>query len=151
METLSNSTGFFGPSLLADITLVTQILFFLILSAGVVAQLLEKYKLHARLQGPVVILNLLLIIFVMFPKFQTVSGEFTARLSDPPVIVTVIHAALGIVAQLLALYCLLAGIKILPQKSGSLRYWMWLTYTAWTATVIFGISVYIFSYTRLVP
>ena len=61
MEALRNSAGFFGPNLLADITLVIQILFFLILCAGVVAQLQGKYKWHDRLQAPVVVLNILFI------------------------------------------------------------------------------------------
>ena len=57
MELFSSASGFFGPSLLADITLTAEIFFYLILSAGVVAQLLGKFKIHAWLQAPVVILR----------------------------------------------------------------------------------------------
>lgn len=138
--------GFWSSSLFADITLIVQILFFLVLCAGVVAQLQGKYKWHDRLQAPVVVLNILFIVVVMMPTFRLVAGELPGGLSKVPTLVTVIHAGLGAVAQLLAIYCLLAGFKILPRKTGALRYWMWATYTFWTAAVIFGIGVYITFY-----
>lgn len=147
MEALRNSTGFFGPSLLADITLVVQILFYLVLCAGVVAQLQQKYKWHDRLQAPIVILNLFFIVFVMLPTFGSVTGSLATQPVQVPTLVTLIHGALGALAQILALYCLLAGFKILPRKIGVLRYWMWAAFSAWTATVIFGIGVYILFYT----
>ena len=53
METLRNTTGFFGPSLLSDITVVIQILFYLTLCFGVVAQLqgtLGKSQVNSHLK-----------------------------------------------------------------------------------------------------
>lgn len=147
MEALGNSTGFFGPSLLADITLVVQILFYLILCAGVVAQLQEKYKWHDRLQAPVVVLNIFFIALVMLPTFGSVTGSLANNPIQVPALVSLIHGTLGTLAQVLAIYCLLAGIKILPRKIGLLRYWMWAAFSAWTATIIFGIGVYILFYT----
>ena len=146
MELFSSASGFFGPSLLADITLTVEILFYLILSAGAVAQLLGKMKLHAWLQAPVVILNVLFIVLVMTPTFWELSRSASAQLDQIPVLVTVIHAMLGTVAQILSIYCLLAGFKVLPRKIGILRYWMWGAYTAWTATIVFGIGVYLIYY-----
>ena len=143
------SSGFFGPSLVSDISLVVQILFYLVLSAGVVAQLLKKYKLHDMLQTPVVVLNIFFIIFVMLPSFGFAVNELPVGLVKVPVLVTVVHGLLGTIAQLLAIYCLLAGFKILPRKIGTLRYWMWATYAFWTATVIFGVGVYIVFYTNV--
>ena len=148
METLRNAPGFFGPetSLLTDITLIVQILFYLVLCAGVVAQLQGKYKWHDMLQTPVVILNIFFIAFVMVPTFSALSGSLSTQITKPPIMVTAIHAMLGTVAQLLSIYCLLAGFKILPRKIGVLRYWMWGAFTAWTATIIFGLGVYILFY-----
>ncbi|GAB4436436.1 MAG: hypothetical protein Kow0031_18170 [Anaerolineae bacterium] len=148
METLRAAPGLFGPntSLLTDITLIVQIVFYLMLSAGVVAQLQNRYKLHDALQIPVVILNLFFIGFVMVPTFFSLSGSLSTGIARPPVLVTAIHAMLGSVAQLLSIYCLLAGLKILPRKIGVLRYWMWGTYVAWTAAVVVGIGVYIIFY-----
>ena len=138
--------GFWSSNLFADVTLVVQILFYLVLSGGVIAQLQGKYKLHDRLQIPVVALNLLFIIFVMMPTLRFVVGDLPNGLSTVPVWVTLVHAFLGTVAQLLAIYCLLAGVKILPRRIGKLRYWMWATYSAWTAAIIFGIGVYLTFY-----
>jgi uncharacterized membrane protein YozB (DUF420 family) len=147
MESLRVAPGFFGPSLLADITLVVQILFYLILSGGVVAQLLKNHKLHRRLQPPVVILNLLFIGLIMVPTFAGISGSLPAGLAKVPILVSTAHAILGLTAELVSIYCLLAGLKILPCKMGVLRYWMWGAYTTWTAAVIFGVVVYILFYT----
>lgn len=149
LENLRNTPGFFGPNLVADVTLVVQILFFLLLSAGVVAQLQGNHRWHRRLQIPVVLLNLLVIIFVMLPTFGRVSAQLPAAMAQTPVFVAVSHALLGGLAQLLSLYCLLAGLNILPRKFGVLRYWMWSAYTAWTAAIVFGIGVYLVYYTRV--
>jgi hypothetical protein len=148
METLSAAPGLFGPnaSLLTDVTLLVQIMFYLILCAGVVAQLQNKHKLHTALQLPVVVLNLFFVGLVMMPTFFSLSGTLSAQITDLPVLVTATHAMLGTVAQLLSIYCLLAGIGILPRKIGVLRYWMWGAFVAWTAAIVFGIGVYIVFY-----
>ena len=138
--------GFWSESLFADITLIIQIIFYLVLCAGVIAQLTGRYQWHERLQAPVVVLNILFILFVMIPTFRNVVGGFSESLNQIPTIVSVIHAVLGGLAQLFAIYVLLAGFKILPRKLGTLRYFMWTTFTLWTATIIFGIGVYITFY-----
>lgn len=138
--------GFWSSNLYADVTLIVQIVFYLMLCAGVVAQLQGKYKWHDRLQVPVVVLNVFFIILVMLPTFRAVAGDLPGNLNQAPAMVTLTHAGLGTLAQLLAIYCLLAGLKILPRKIGMLRYWMWAAYSAWTATIIFGIGVYILFY-----
>ncbi len=138
---------FLGSSnLSADITLVVQVLFYLVLCAGVVAQLLGKNKWHNRLQIPVVILNILFIVLMVLTIFKSVAGEFPGGRGAVPPVVTIIHATLGALAQLLAIYCLLAGLRFFPRKIGVLRRWMWATFTVWTLSVAFGIGVYILFY-----
>lgn len=133
---------------LATITLIVEILFYLALCAGVVAQLRGKYKWHDRFQAPVVILNIFFILFVMIPTFRAVVlGSIPSGLSDVPVLVTAIHGLLGTIAQGLSIYCLLAGFKYLPRKIGVLRYWMRAAFAFWTLTILFGIGVYIIFYT----
>ncbi len=139
---------------LATIILIIEILFFFVLCAGVVVQLRANqgnphlYVWHDRLQAPVVVLNLLLIIFFMVPTFQAVVlGNIPRGLSQIPTLVTAIHGILGTIAQGLSIYCLLAGFKILPRKIGVLRYWMWAAFIAWTVTILFGIGVYVVFYT----
>ncbi|MCB0164045.1 MAG: hypothetical protein KDI79_07465 [Anaerolineae bacterium] len=131
----------------ATITLIVEILFYLVLCAGVAAQLRKAYHWHDRLQAPIVILNIFFILFVMLPTFRAVVfNPNSGGLSEVPTLVTAIHGVLGTIAQLLAIYCLLAGFKILPRKIGVLRYWMWATFVAWTATVMFGVGVYLVYY-----
>ncbi|MEM7347193.1 MAG: kelch repeat-containing protein [Chloroflexota bacterium] len=132
---------------LPTVTLVVQILFFLVLCAGVAVQLManrgnqDLYKWHDRLQAPVVVLNILFIIFVMMPTFGAViPGSLPP--ADVPMWVTLLHGILGTIAQGLAIYCLLAGFKILPRKIGTLRYYMWAAFIAWSLALLFGIGVY---------
>ena len=149
MESLRNTAGFLGTnaSLLADITLVIQVLFYITLCLGITAQLRRHYHWHDRFQIPVVVLNLFFIAFVMIPTFSFVAGQLPGGLSQTGVLVPTIHAVLGTIAEGLAIYCLLAGLKILPRKIGVLRYWMWTTFIFWTAAILFGVGVYIVFYT----
>lgn len=150
MDALRNANGFLGTngSLLADITLVVQILFFIILCAGAAVQLLANrgrphlYHWHDRLQAPVVLLNLLFILFVMVPTFIAVAGGGGSGSWVP-----ITHGILGLLAEGVAIYCLLAGFKILPRKIGVLRYWMWTAFGLWAITLLFGIGVYLAFYT----
>lgn len=143
-----DSPGFLGTqaTMLRDVTLLVEIGFYLVLCAGVAAQLKGQYKWHDWLQTPVVLLNLAFIGLVMLPAFSGVTGQLPGRLNDVPVMVPVIHGLLGTIAQGLAIYCLLAGLKYLPRKIGILRYWMWAAFVAWTATVFFGVSTYVIWY-----
>ena len=75
--------GFWSASLFADITLIVQILFYLVLCAGVIAQLTGRYHLHDKFQAPVVVLNIVFIIFVMIPTFRFVAGDLPGNLSQP--------------------------------------------------------------------
>lgn len=139
-------SGFLGTDagFITDFTLLAEIIFFIAVCIGVVAQRRGQYKLHDWIQTPVVLLNLLLIIFVMVSSFigQQVISTLPQRPGDAYYLVVAIHAALGLVAEVLAIYALLAGHKILPRKIGRLRYWMWATFGFWTAAVIAGVTTY---------
>ena len=139
-------SGFLGTDagFISDFALVAEITFFIAVCLGVVAQRRGKYKLHDWIQTPVVILNLLLIIFVMVTSFlgQRVISTLPQRPGDAYYLVVAIHAALGLIAEGLAIYALLAGHQILPRKIGRLRYWMWATFGFWTAALIAGVGTY---------
>ncbi|MCA9953439.1 MAG: hypothetical protein H6657_20805 [Ardenticatenaceae bacterium] len=145
-------SGFLGTnaSFITDFTLLAEIILFLALCAGVIAQRRDKYKLHDWIQTPVVILNLLLIVFVMISSFlgQRVLNTLPQRPGDAYYLVVAIHAGLGFIAEALAIYCLLAGHQILPRKIGRLRYWMWATFAFWTVALIAGIGTYIVWYVQ---
>lgn len=143
---MSFQTGFLGTdaNFITDITLLAEIIFFIAVCVGVVAQRRGHYKLHDWIQTPVVVLNLLLIIFVMVTSFigQRVVSTLPQRPTDAYYLVVAIHAVLGLIAEGLAIYALLAGHNILPRKIGRLRYWMWATFGFWTAALIAGVATY---------
>lgn len=139
-------SGFLGTDagFITDLTLIAEIILFLAVTAGVVAQRRGRYRLHDWIQTPAVVLNLLLISFVMVTSFidNEVASTLPQRPGDAYYLVVAVHAGLGLAAALLAVYCLLAGHKILPRRIGRLRYWMWATYGFWTAALIAGVATY---------
>ncbi|MGH2537981.1 MAG: plastocyanin/azurin family copper-binding protein [Candidatus Promineifilaceae bacterium] len=139
-----------GATLGADITLVAQIVFFVVLVVGVVAQLQQRHRAHDMLQAPVVLLNLVFIIFLMAVSLreQQLLQTLPRRPGDPYYLAGSVHAVLGTVTEGLAIYCLLAGFKILPRKIGRLRYFMRATFGLWTLTFLFGLATYYFWYVR---
>ena len=153
MQDLANLGGFLGTGapLLQDINLVVQLVFFIVLCLGVIAQRRGLYKWHDRLQTPVVVLNLVFIGLVMIPSARFVVNEIPARLSETYFLIPTVHIILGSLSEGLALYCMLAGFKILPRKIGVLRYFMWATFVFWTAAVIFGVGIYLIWYTGPPP
>ncbi len=141
--------GFLGTdaSLVADFNLVIHILMFIVLCLGVTAQLRRKYHWHDRFQIPVVVLNILLILFIMLPSFLTIAPDVPANLNNTFFLVPTIHVIVGLLAQGVATYCLLAGLKILPRKIGVLRIWMWIAFVLWTIATLLGIGIYLIWYT----
>jgi|GEM_PF-5584022 len=145
MGGLREIPGFLGTggNLLVDLTLVIEILFYISLCLGVTAQLRKQYKWHDRFQIPVVVLNLFFIAFVMIP---TLIAIISSGVGNMPGLVLA-HAGFGVLAQGVAVYCLLAGLKILPRKIGVLRWFMWAAFVLWTITLLLGIGLYISFYT----
>ncbi|MFQ5796460.1 MAG: hypothetical protein ACE5JP_15620 [Candidatus Bipolaricaulia bacterium] len=117
---------------------------YIALCIGVVAQRKKKYKWHDWIQTPVVVLNLFLIFFIMISSFreESIAGTLLQRPDDPHFYIPGIHAILGTLAEGLAIYCLLAGHKILPRKIGTLRYFMWATFVLWTLAFAVGMGTY---------
>lgn len=137
--------GLFGTnaSLGTDLTLIAEILFFVLLTIGVVAQRRGNYKWHDRIQTPVVILNAILITWVMILEFfgQRIPQNALERPNAYYVVAT-LHGLFGLTAAILSIYCLLAGWKILPRKIGQLKKVMWVTYIVWAIAVGLGIALY---------
>lgn len=137
----------------SDLTLLAEIILYVALCYGVVAQLRRQWKVHDRVQSAVVILNLGLILFVMFRSFvrNDIAGVVTERPNDAYYLVAALHGLFGLSAELLAIYCLLAGFKILPRHIGRLRYVMWATFVVWTIGLGFGLATYYVWYIRPTP
>ncbi len=141
-------TGFLGTRapFSADINLVVQLAVAVALVAGAVLARRRRYKAHAACQAAVVLLNLVTIATVMWPSFQTQVAPGLVRHWDRRYYAAAAaHGALGMAAELLGLYILLAaGTRILPRRLRFTRWKLWMRteLILWWTVVIAGIAVY---------
>jgi len=112
-----------GATFEADLNLVVQLLMAAALVAGVVLARRKRYRAHGICQTTVLLLNLLMSGLVMWPSFRRVNPKLPRLLHKAYYAAPMIHAALGITAELLGLYIVLvAGTNVLPA---------WLRFTNW--------------------
>ena len=145
------SKGFLGTaaSLAADRALVIEMGMGVALIAGTVLARLRHYRAHAWCQSAVVVLNLAMIVQFMVPSFRRqVAPEIPAGLGEVHYAVAMAHGVLGTVAELFALYVVVAtGTKIVPKR---LRYsrsrynpWMRAALVLWLVTLLSGLATYV--------
>jgi uncharacterized membrane protein YozB (DUF420 family) len=117
-----------GATFGADLNLVVQLIMAVGLTAGVILAKRKHYKAHGICQTTVLLLNLLMIGLVMWPSFQQqVRPALAKALHKWYYGAAIIHAALGIAAELMGLYiALVAGTNILPQwlRFEDWKFWM---------------------------
>jgi uncharacterized membrane protein YozB (DUF420 family) len=113
-----------GATFAADVNLVIQFLMGAALIAGWILAKRKRYRAHGLCQTTVLLLNLLMIGLVMWPTFhQQVAPRLSRALHGWYYAAAVIHAVLGIAAELLGLYVVtVAGTEFLPR---------WLCFTKW--------------------
>ncbi len=101
----------------ADLNLVVQLVMGIALIAGALLAKYKRYRAHGICQTSVLLLNLLMIGLVMWPSFQQqVKPALSKAFHKWYYKVAIIHAALGIGAELLGLYIVIvAGTNVLPQ------------------------------------
>lgn len=140
--------GFLGTwaSFSADLNLLIQIAMGIALLAGAFLARTKRYAAHGVCQAAVLILNLPMIAFVMWPSFDArVLPRFSKHLGRPYYSVAIAHGALGILAEVLGLYILLvAGTNILPRSWRFQRWklWMRVELALWWVVLLSGIGTY---------
>jgi len=137
-----------GASLGADVALIGETFLYLILLLGIVVQLMRLWKAHDWIMTFVVVSNFFLILLIMVGSYGAIlsfiaSGNASLSAS---LLLPLVHGLLGMLAELVAIYCLLAGHKILPRKIGTLRYFMWATFVLWTMAYVLGAGTYLVYY-----
>jgi uncharacterized membrane protein YozB (DUF420 family) len=143
------SKGFLGTaaSLAADRTLVIETAMGVVLLVGTVLARRRHYRAHGWCQSAVVLLNLGVIAQFMVPSFRRqIAPEIPASLGEIHYAIAAVHGMLGIVAELLALYVVLAaGTKILPKRLRFLQYkrWMRLALALWWIELLLGLAMYV--------
>jgi uncharacterized membrane protein YozB (DUF420 family) len=93
-----------------------------------------------------VILNFAVIVLAMMPSFRDqVLPRIPAKLGKTYVALAAAHGALGSVAEVLALYILLAaGTRLLPERLRITRYkaWMRSVLVLWWLVLALGLATY---------
>ena len=140
--------GFLGTQagFAADLNLVIQLAMGIALIAGAFLARAKRYKAHGICQTSVLILNLVMIAVVMWPSFSTlVMPRIPARLSRQSVATPAIHGLLGVAAETLGLYIVLAaGTEILPRSWRFTRWklWMRIEMALWGLVLGTGVGTY---------
>jgi uncharacterized membrane protein YozB (DUF420 family) len=144
--------GFLGTyaSFSADLNLVIQIAMGVALLAGTWLARAKRYRAHGACQAAVLILNLFLIAFVMWPSFhEQIFPRLPKKLSNPHYAIATVHGVLGALAELLGMYILLvAGTDILPKSWRFERWklWMRIELALWWIVLVTGIASYFIWY-----
>jgi uncharacterized membrane protein YozB (DUF420 family) len=107
----------------------------------------KRFRQHAWCQSAIVLLNLAVILVAMIPSLRSqVLPRIPAKLSKPYYALATMHAGLGTVAELAALYILVAaGTRLLPEKLRITRYkaWMRSVLLLWWLVVLLGFATYL--------
>jgi plastocyanin len=135
-----------GAPFWVDFNLVAQIILAAALVAGAVLARSRRYVAHRFLQSSVVLLNLVFIAAVMVPSFHgSVVPGLPSHFSQAYYRWATIHAGLGTITELLALYVIsVAGTNWVPAGLRFRNYkpWMRTTLALWIVTLGFGIWTY---------
>jgi len=135
-----------GATFEADLNLVVQVIMGVALIAGSLLARRKRYTAHGICQTTVLLLNLLMIRFVMWPSFQQ-----QVRPALPKVFykwyyaAATIHAVLGVTAELLGLYIVIvAGTRALPDwlLFKHWKGWMRTELMLWSIVVLTGVGTY---------
>jgi uncharacterized membrane protein YozB (DUF420 family) len=135
-----------GAPFAADVNLIVQLAIGGALVAGVILARRKRYRAHGACQTTVLLLNLWMIGFEMWPSFRLQIAPRLPRVFHTSyyAIVT-IHAALGTAAELLGIYIVLvAATKLVPP---SLRFtqwkrWMRIELALWGLALMCGMGTY---------
>jgi uncharacterized membrane protein YozB (DUF420 family) len=140
--------GFLGTAapLDADIILLLEIVMGVGLLIGALLARLRRFRAHAWCQSALVLLNVVLIVLTMIPSFRAhVSPKIPLKLNKTYYALPTVHAALGTVTELAALYILLAaGTSVLPQKFRIANYKLWMrsVLLLWWIVLLMGFATY---------
>jgi len=137
----------------ADLTLLVEAAMGMALLAGAVLARRRHYRAHAWCQSAVVLLNLVAIGFAMAPSFYIqVAPKIPHSLRKPYYAIAAGHAALGVIAELMGLYVIVAaGTNVLPKRLGLRNYraWMRATLILWWVVLLLGVATYVRWYVHL--
>src|SRR5215470_4908037 len=100
----------------------------LALIIGALLARVKRYTAHGICQSAVLLINLVMIAFVMWPSFHgQVQPALPEHMTDQYYGVATAHGVFGAIAELLGLYILLAvGTNALPLRVRIVRWKLWM-------------------------
>jgi uncharacterized membrane protein YozB (DUF420 family) len=134
-----------GAPFEADLNLVVQLAMGTALVTGALLAKQKRFRAHGICQTTVLLLNLLMIGLVMWPAFRRLTPKFSRAFHRSYYAMPVLHAALGIAAEILGLYIVLvAGTNVVPAwlRFRNWKRWMRAEFVLWLVVVIGGIATY---------
>jgi uncharacterized membrane protein YozB (DUF420 family) len=135
-----------GASFKANVNLLVQVTMGLALIAGAFLARAKRYSAHGICQSAVLLLNVALIAYVMWPSFyEDVVPVLPHHLTDGYYGVATAHGFLAVSAELFGLYLLLvASTSILPSplRVQRLKLWMRVELGLWWISIVTGVLTY---------
>jgi uncharacterized membrane protein YozB (DUF420 family) len=135
-----------GASFRADFNLIVQLAMGVALIAGAFLARAKRYTAHGICQTAVMLLNLIMVVYVMWPSFYSqVLPVLPNHLTDGYYGAATAHGALGAIAELFGLYILLvAGTDIVPPRLciRSWKPWMRVELALWWVVIVTGVLTY---------
>jgi uncharacterized membrane protein YozB (DUF420 family) len=130
----------------ADLNLTIQIAMGVALIFGALLARAKRFVAHGICQTVVLVLNLVMICFLMWPTFDShVLPRLPKRLAKRFYAVATIHGVIGVLAEILGLYIVLvAGTRILPETWRFKRWklWMRIELALWWIELLMGVATY---------
>jgi uncharacterized membrane protein YozB (DUF420 family) len=130
----------------SDLNLTIQIAMGVALISGAFLARAKRFAAHGICQTVVLVLNLVLICFLMWPSFHShVLPRLPTHLGKRFYAVATIHGLLGVLAEILGLYIVLvAGTKVLPKSWRFKRWklWMRVELALWWFVLMMGALTY---------
>ena len=135
-----------GATFAADVNLIVQLAMGGALIAGAILAKQKRYRAHGACQTTVLLLNLWMIGFEMWPSFRLqIAPHFPRVLHKTYYTIGTIHAALGTAAELLGIYIVLvAGTTLVPPALRFTRWkrWMRIELALWLLALSWGMATY---------
>jgi uncharacterized membrane protein YozB (DUF420 family) len=130
----------------ANVILLLEIVMGAGLLIGALLARKRRLRAHAWCQSAIVLVNLAAILLVMIPSFRgQVGPKIPSKLGKPYYALATAHAALGTIAEIAALYILLAaGTGVLPEKLRITLYKLWMrtVLALWWVVLLAGLATY---------
>lgn len=110
-----DAAGFLGRGpLLADLNIVFEILLVLGLTLGMFLARRGNIEAHRRTQTACVLVNVVFVALLMVPSIRTFKFNGLADLKDPGTLATWLHAGIGSLTVIAALWLVLQMNELLP-------------------------------------